>query len=360
MEHLIGPETFTPLSSWILILVLIASIFFLVKAADLLVEGASGLAYRLGIPQVIVGATVISLGTTTPECAVSVMAAWSGNSGLALGNAVGSVIADTGLIFGLGCLIKHLTADRFVLNRQGWIQVSVAVLLALLCYGTWIMNGEYAALGRPVGLLLLLLLAGYLCVSVRWARNHPQGMRGVVPEAMAGKAPGLPDTKEVARRERPIWLLARILSGLIIVIFASHILILAVSELVLRWGVPQVVVASTIVALGTSTPELVIGLASVFKGHDEILVGNVIGADILNILFVTGASAVASPLFMFDQQAQVPAIFLILHLPVMLLILGIFRLCIFDASKRGRFSRWMGIPLLTVYVVYSVLQYVVS
>ena len=97
--------------------------------------GASGLAYRFGISKVIVGATVVSLGTTSPECAVSVMAAWSGEPGLALGNAIGSIIADTGLIFGLGCMIAVLPADRFVLSRQGWVQFGSAALLALLCYG---------------------------------------------------------------------------------------------------------------------------------------------------------------------------------------------------------------------------------
>jgi cation:H+ antiporter len=360
MEHLIAPENFRPLSEWILLVIVAGSIFFLVTAADLLVDGASGLAYRIGMPKVIVGATIVSLGTTSPECAVSVMAAWSGNSGLALGNAVGSVIADTALIFGLGCLFKRLTADRFVLNRQGWVQFSVASLLAVLCYVTWVVKGPNASLSRTVGFLLLVLLAGYMAVSVRWARRHPMGEPVVVPEPIAGAAPGLPQPISRSQQYDLAWLVAKMVLGLAVIIFASHILILAVSELAIRWGVPQVVIAATLVAIGTSMPEMVIGLASVFKGHDELLVGNVIGADILNILFVIGASAVASPLPIFDQQAGVPAIFLLLHLPVMLLVLGLFRLYVFRASGRGRFSRWMGLPLLVIYVLYTVIQYAIG
>lgn len=360
MEHLIGPESFRLLSEWILLVIVAGSILFLVKAADLLVDGASGLAYRIGMPKVIVGATIVSLGTTSPECAVSVMAAWSGNSGLALGNAVGSVIADTALIFGLGCLFKRLAADRFVLNRQGWVQFSVASLLALLCYGTWLVAGENAQLPRSVGFFLLLLLVAYMAVSVRWARRHSRGEPFIVPEQIAGTAPGLPEPIASAREKKLVWLAVRMVLGLAVVIVASHLLILAVSELATRWGVPQVVVASTIVAIGTSMPELVIGMVSVFKGYDELLVGNVIGADILNILFVIGASAAASPLPLLDPRAGVPAIFLLLHLPVMLLVLGLFRLYIFKAAKRGRFSRWMGVPLLLIYVLFTVVQYAVS
>ncbi len=360
MEHLIGPESFRLLSEWILLAIVAGSILFLVKAADLLVDGASGLAYRIGMPKIIVGATIVSLGTTSPECAVSVMAAWSGNSGLALGNAVGSVIADTALIFGLGCLFKRLTADRFVLSRQGWVQFSVAFLLALFCYATWLVAGENAQLPRAVGFVLLLLLVAYMAVSVRWARRHSRGEPFIVPESLAGTAPGLPEPISSSRKAKLPWLVARMALGLAVVIFASHMLILAVSELATRWGVPQVVIAATIVAIGTSMPELVIGMVSVFKGYDELLVGNVIGADILNILFVIGASAAARPLPLLDPQASVPAIFLLLHLPVMLLVLGLFRLYIFKAAGRGQFSRWMGVPLLLIYVLYTVVQYAVS
>ena len=135
----------------------------------------------------------------------------------------------------------------------------------------------------------------------------------------------------------------------------------SVSELAeAHWGVPQIVIASTLVALGTSMPELAIGLTSVLKGRGEILVGNVLGADILNVLFVVGASAVAAPLPIVDAGAAVPNIALLVHLPAMLLILALFRGFSLDAARTGHFRRWAGVPLLALYAGYTVVQYAVS
>jgi cation:H+ antiporter len=120
------------------------------------------------------------------------------------------------------------------------------------------------------------------------------------------------------------------------------------------------VIAATLVAFGTSLPELVVGITSVLKGHKEILVGNVIGADILNVLFVVGASATAAPLPILDPEAKIPRILLYVHVPTMLLILVLFRLFIMRATRQGSFQRWYGVPLVLIYVGYTVLQYLVS
>ncbi len=360
MDHLIDPEWFLPLHQGWLVLITIVSIGALVKGADWLVEGASGLAYRLGLPKVIVGATIVSLGTTSPECAVSVMAAWSGNAGLALGNAVGSIIADTALIFGLGCAIARLPADRFVLNRQGWLQFGSASLLAAICFISWWFQGVEASVSRWAGMMLLGLLACYMLLSVRWARAHPRGEPFIVPREMEGAALVLPHSKEQTRHRTYGSLLASCLCGLGLVVLSSHVLVCAVAALAVRWGVPQVVVAATLVAIGTSMPELVVGLTSVIKRSPELLVGNVIGADVLNVLFVVGASATARPLPIVERGSAVPEIFLWLHLPVMLVVLGIFRLYIFRAVREGHFRRWMGIPLLLLYGAYAIAQYALS
>jgi cation:H+ antiporter len=359
VEHLIPAEWFVGAPKLVLLLVTAVSMAVLIKGADFLVEGASGVAYRLGMPKVIVGATIVALGTTSPECAVSVMAAWAGEPGLALGNAVGSIIADTGLIFGIGCLLAFLPADRFVLSRQGWVQFGVAVLLAVLCFGSFVIQGDAAELGRSVGVLLLALLIGYLILSVRWSRQHPQGESLQEPvEARGGQAGETTAATPVGRPA--LILLGLVVMGLAIVIFGSHILIESVSELARQWRVPEVVIAGTLVAFGTSLPELVVGITSIRKGHPELLVGNVIGADILNVLFVVGASAAAAPLPILDPAARVPAIFLLVHLPTMLAVLLMFRLFIFRAVRKGRFNRWMGWPLVITYVAYLVIQYVVS
>ncbi len=360
MENLIDPAWFLALSQSRLLLISCCAIAALVMGADRLVEGASGLAYRLGMPKVIVGATIVSLGTTSPECAVSVMAAWGGNSGLALGNAVGSIIADTALIFGLGSVLTRLPADRFVLNRQGWTQFGTASLLAVFCLISWQLNGAEAQLGRWTGAIFLCLLAGYMALSVRWARQHRGSGPFIVSEQVKGTGPLLPDPESRVQRQSLVHMSLLCLAGLAIVIFSSHILISAVSALAVRWGVPQVVVAATLVAVGTSMPEMVVGIASIVKGSPELLVGNVIGADVLNVLFVIGASAAARPLPIVEQGAAVPEIFLWLHLPVMLLVLTVFRAYIFRAGRTGSFERWMGVPLLLIYAAYAVAQYVLG
>jgi cation:H+ antiporter len=279
------------------------------------------------------------------------MAAWSGEPGLALGNAIGSIIADTGLIFGVGCLITRLPADRFVLNRQGWVQFGSGLLLSGLAYGAWAVSGDQAALGRWVGFLMVALLAVYLWFSVGWSTSHSR-----LEAASNGNETDAEDESGAW------WKLAVLaLSGLALVLLGSRALILSVTILAeVHWHVPQVVIAATLVALGTSTPELVIGMASIIKGQKEILVGNVIGADILNVLFVVGASAVAAPLPLLDPGARLPQILFLVHLPTMLLILLLFRIFIFRAASTGHFRRWQGIPLLGIYVIYTVVQYFVS
>lgn len=352
-------------SVYLLIGVATISLFVLMKGADWLVDGATALAYRIGMPKVLIGATVVSLGTTTPECAVSVLAAYSGNAGLALGNAVGSVIADTALIFGLGCLICRLPADRFILSRQGWIQFFCGVLLAAICYGAWFLHKDQAAIPRSAGFVLLGLLVAYMWVSVIWARHRSKQEFGEnVPDAENVDTDAITETGLESRfDEHPpiIWqALLRVLAGLVLVIFSAHFLIESISQLALRANIPEVVIAATLVAFGTSLPELVVGIASIRKGHPELLVGNVLGADILNVLFVIGASACAAPLPVVDPRAIIPEIFLYIHLPTMLIVLVYFRLCIAHANRQGFFSRWMGGPLVIMYVAYTLIQFLVS
>jgi cation:H+ antiporter len=352
VEYLIPDSLAQGQSQWILLLMSAVAVAAISKGADWLVEGASGVAYRFGISKVIVGATIVSLGTTSPECAVSVMAAWSGEPGLALGNAIGSIIADSGLIFGLGCVLTVLPADRFVLSRQGWVQFGSGLALAVICYGSWFVLGDAAYIGRWVGLLLLVALVAYLYMSILWSRQHRHGEPFQMDKA--------PDAERKAHVAIPV-LIGYGVAGLVLVLGSSRLMIVSVTELAeVHWHVPKVVIAATLIALGTSLPELVIGLTAIFKGHKEILVGNIIGADILNVLFVVGAAAVAAPLPIIEQGTKIPQIALYVHLPTMLAVLVLFRLFISRSAARGHFRRWYGIPLLLLYVAYTVTQYVIS
>lgn len=358
------PEAWFIGAHWSVLLVVGAvAMFALMNGADWLVKGASGIAYELGVPKIIVGATVVSLGTTAPECAVSVMAAWADQPGLALGNAVGSIIADTGLIFGLGCLLVALPADRFVLSRQGWVQVGSAMLLAALCYGAYALDRNDASLDRWVGALFLALLVAYMAISIRWSkqmagRAPPMHGHGEPPAAQHSK--GVDGARTASGAKKTFFLLGLIVVGLAVVVLSSDVLIKSVSEMALQIGIPDVVIASTVVALGTSLPELVVGLTSLRRGHPELLLGNVIGADILNVLFVIGASAIAKPLPIIDPHANPPEIFLWMHLPMMLLVLLTFRVFIHAAVKKGHFSKWMGWPLVGMYLAFVIVQFVLS
>ncbi len=347
---------------WLLLLIALVGMIGVVKGADWLVEGAAGIAARLGMPKIVIGATIVSLGTTSPEAAVSVLAAWQGDAGLALGNGVGSIIADTGLIFGIGCLMTRLPADKFVLSRQGWVQFGSAVLLAGICYGLYAMHGDAATLGRPIGALLVVLLIAYMAMSVRWSRQHPFGEPHMVDDQY-GDVIDLPGGSD-ARSDEPKLLSALIvmgLAGLAVVIVSGDALVSSVSEVAeVHWGVPKTVIAATLVAFGTSLPELIVGITAIRKGHAELLVGNVIGADILNVLFVIGAAALAKPLPITEPGTAQPLIFLWLHLPTMLIMLTLFRVYIFRATGRGNFSRWMGVPLVAMYLAYTVFGYVAS
>ncbi len=365
LATLLPHHWFVDLDTVWLILIAVAGMAAVIKGADWLVEGAAGIAKKLGMPEVVVGATIVSLGTTSPEMAVSVLAAFGGDAGLALGNGVGSIIADTGLIFGAGCMIAALPADRFVLSRQGWVQFGSAVLLAAICYGLWIGQGDAATITRPVGVVLTLLLVAYLVISVKWAKAHPSGTPGVVDEpGQPPKAADILGTDEATLDRHPghglPYLAALGLIGLAIVIGAGDALVQSVSITAERVGVPDAVIASTIVALGTSLPELVTGLTAIRKGHPELLVGNVIGADILNVLFVIGFSALAADLPIIETGANYPAVFLQLTIPTMLVMLLYMRGCIFAATAKGAFSRWMGAPLVVMYVAYLLASYAMS
>jgi cation:H+ antiporter len=325
-------------STIILLLIIIACIAILSKGADWMIDGVVDLAERTGLPKIVIGATVVSLGTTLPEAFVSVMAAYMGNPGLALGNGVGSIIADTGLIFGLTCILAAVPVNRFILNRTGWVQIGTAVLLVAISVIALLVMEEGPKLMRWVGFMFLGMLVLYLYVTYLWAR---QGS-GVLPEEAESEHELMSLGKS--------WTL--VIGGLFLVILGARVLVPAASEIALRFGVPDDVIAATMVAFGTSLPELMTAIAAIRKGHPEITVGNIVGADVLNVLFVIGASAVAAPLV-------IPMNFYYFHFPAMLIILFSFRVFI-SMNREGVFYRWQGYWLLSIYVIYVVLQYTLN
>ena len=325
-------------TTFVLLIIIVVCIAMLSFGADWMIDGVVDLAERTGMPKIVIGATIVSLGTTLPEAFVSVMAAYMGNPGLALGNGVGSIIADTGLIFGLTCILAAVPVNRFILNRTGWVQVGVATLLVLIALAVLLIGDGPPRLERWVGFMFLGMLGLYLYVTYRWAKQGTGELAGDVVEEHELMSVG------------KSWLL--IIVGLVLVILGARVLVPSASVIAVRFGVPDDVIAATMVAFGTSLPELMTAIAAVRKGHPEITVGNIVGADVLNVLFVIGAAAVASPL-------MIPMNFYYFHFPAMLIILYSFRVFI-SMNRGGEFHRWQGVWLLGVYLVYVILQYTLN
>jgi len=324
-----------------LVATIVVAIVMLAKGADWLVANAVAVSVRWGVPRTVVGATVVSLGTTTPEAAVSVLATFQGRSGMALGNAVGSIICDTGLILGIACLIAPLRFDPGVVTRQGWVQLACGVLLVVACL-PWTVpiaalttGGNLPQIG---GWFFLGLLTLYMVWSVRLARQAAADEEPATDVARAGLAS----------------LVFSLVAAIAIVVMTSSVLIAAAAELANRFSVPPSVIAATLVAFGTSLPELTVVVTATLKGHGDLAIGNVIGADILNVLFVAGAAAAVTPDGLFASNS-----FFFIQFPAMIFILIVFRLGI-CMVRDGTFRRPFGFVLVGTYVFVTLVSYLFS
>ncbi len=332
-------QFFAKQSPWALAAEIVAILTVLGKSADWLVSEAVVLSERSGMPKVIVGATIVSLGTTAPEVAVSVLAALRGDPDIALGNAVGSIICDTGLILGIACLINPLRLPREIVNRQGWLQFGSGCLLVAACWPWGTGDNPFRTGGnlpQMAGVTFIVLLAGYLWLSVRWAKSSRQTVDL--------------EEYEVDKRAPMALVVAKLLLAIFIVVCASGVLIPAIKEAAQRMGVPGAIVAATLVAFGTSLPELVTAVTAAFRKHGDLAVGNIIGADILNVLFVAGPSAAVTQ----GGLTAAPSFFQVLF-PGMLLVLLVFRVGVF--FSKDEMKRSFGVVLILVYVAVMVLCY---
>lgn len=273
----------------------------LAVGADWLVSGSSRLAGALGVPPLVTGLTVVAFGTSAPELVVSVDAAWRGQPGLAVGNVMGSTVANVGLIVGLSALLAPLEVHRRLLTRESPLVVGVlAAVLAL----TW-----DASLGRLEAVALLACFALYAGFLLRWALRRELGPVGpahpgrIVPGALVDALGGEPDAAGDGEGEdlqsTPVNRLTesgRILVGLGALVLGADWLVGAAASLARGLGVPEAVVGATLVAVGTSLPELASSAAASLRGLGDVAVGNVLGSNIFNLTLVLGAAAAVRPL----------------------------------------------------------------
>lgn len=321
----------------VLAVIIIASLYIVSKGADLLVDEAVNLSLIWGIPKTIIGATIVSLGTTLPETSVSVMAALQDNADLALGNAIGSMIVNTGLIIGLAAVIGKLTIDQKVVKRQGEIQVGAALLITVVSL-PFLSPGPGGSVSKGAGFFFLFLLVLYVLLSLRWSKED-------------GVSIPLEDATETSKTgQSSLISMVKMFIGVLLVVISSRILVPAVEITAIRVGIPQSIIAATLIAFGTSVPELVTAITSVRKGHGDLAIGNVTGANILNVLLVTGGAAAVS-----TGGLTVPTNYYKLQFPTLIIILLVFRY--FTRQGNEAITKIQGLILLLIFGIYFALSY---
>ncbi|UCG74736.1 MAG: calcium/sodium antiporter, partial [Gemmatimonadota bacterium] len=296
--------------------------------ADLLVRGAVALARQARVPPVVVALTVVALGTSLPELVVALQAAFTGYPGILLGNVVGSNIANVLLVMGVPALVYRITCSQETVRRDAFVMLGASFLLFAIC-----LTGEIT---RLAGVVLLLGLVAYSAYNAR-AAGHLEMDRTARVEWVLG----------LPRKARTSILF--IVIGLVCLPLGADLLIEAAVELAITFGVSNAIVGLTLVAVGTSLPELAtVGVAAA-RGHMDVAVGNVLGSNTLNILAIMGLAAVASP-----RPITVPQSFLTFHLPIMLLATLVLA---GHACRRGGIPRSTAVVLVAAYGVYVVLLY---
>lgn len=313
------------------VLLFAVGLLCLIKGGDWFVDGATGLARRFHLPELLIGATVVSIGTTLPEVMVSTTSALTGHGEIAYGNAIGSVICNAALIAAVTIAVRPGPVDRAALRTPVLFFFAAAALYALVAHT----SGQFT---RPVGLTLLAMFAVYMAVTVLQMR------RGAVPAAGEEAAAGSVG--------RDLGLLA---VGAALIALGADLLVDNGTLIAQALGVPESVIALTFVALGTSLPELVTAITSLVKGHGALSLGNVIGANLFNLVLVSGVSVTLAP-FSIPQAAVIAGhnASLVLDLPVMLLVMLLLTV---PALVRGKLSRVQGLALLAVYGAFCAVQF---
>lgn len=320
------------------VLLFLLGLVLLIKGGDYFVDGATGLAHRFHIPELLIGATVVSIGTTLPEVMVSATSAVSGHGEIAYGNAIGSIICNTALIAALTIAIRPSKVEQKTFRTPVIFFFTAAIFYSLTAYVT----GYFS---RMTGVLMLLIFVIYMVFTIRQAIRSPQ--------ADAEKTESSSDTADTALWKEIVLLIA----GAVLIALGANLLVDNGTLIAEGLGVPESVIALTFVALGTSLPELITAITSLVKGHGALSLGNIIGANLFNLVLVSGVSTLLSP-FSIPQSQTIAGInaSLVIDIPVMLFVMAFMTL---PALKTGKLTRVQGIILLLVYAAFCSLQFII-
>jgi len=305
------------------VLFLLLGLVLLYFGAQILIKGGAALAFRFGLNALVIGLTVIAYGTSSPELVVSLQATLNGTGAIAIGNVIGSNICNIALILGLCSLINPLNASAQVIRREVPIMIGVSLLLVAVLWD--------GAIGRADGAVLLGGLFVYTWFTVRGARTEKDKLAGEeYDQDFKGGGTGLGRS------------FAMVLAGLAVLIGGSHLFVQGAVEIARTWGVSDAVIGLTVVAIGTSLPELATSLVAALRKHSDVAIGNIVGSNIFNVLGILGVTALVQPL----DATGISRIDLGVMLVMAIALLPL-------AWSGGRVTRLEGAVLLAAYVAYT-------
>lgn len=313
------------------VLLFIVGLLFLIKGGDWFVDGASALARRFHLPELLIGATVVSIGTTLPEVMVSTMSALSGHGEIAYGNAIGSVICNAALIAAITIAVRPGKVDPKTLKIPVLFFFAAAAIYCVAAYG-------FGKFTRPMGFIMLAMFVAYIAANIHQMKNAPAEEHEEEEETMP-----LPR------------MLMLLVLGAVLIAMGANLLVDNGTLIAQSLGVPESVIALTFVALGTSLPELVTAITSLIKGHSDLSLGNVVGANVFNLVLVSGVSVALAP-FTVPQSATIFGMnsSLVLEIPVMIAVMVLLTA---PALVKGKLSRVQGVALLVIYAVFCGIQF---
>lgn len=329
-----------------IILLFVFGLILLIKGGDWFVDGATAIARKFHLPELLIGATVVSIGTTLPEVMVSASGAMSGNGAMAYGNAIGSIICNTSLIAAITIAIKPSKADKKTIIFPVCFFFGAAIFYTANAY-------IFGTFSRISGIILLVGFLVYMVTLVLQMIRKP----------VSANPLDLVDVTEYEAIEHEentfksiILPIIYLVAGAAVIAVGADLLVDNGTKIAEALGVPQTVIALTFVALGTSLPELVTAITSLAKGHGSLSLGNIIGANLFNLVLVSGVSIAINP-FDVPSAATIGGMnaSLVLDIPVMFAVMLILTL---PVLLKGKLSRWQGVTLLGIYAAYCTMQFV--
>lgn len=315
---------------------LIVGFFLLIKGADIFVSGASNISKKLGIPSVIVGLTIVSLGTSAPELAVSAISSLEGSNEIAVGNVLGSNLFNTLMVLGVTTIIMALTIKKSEVKRDFSINILVIILLLLLTFTT-LLGGKDNYISRLDGIVLLIGCISYITYLILSVKKGKVSSENVQEEL------ALESTNEISIFKS----IFKLVIGVAGIVIGGQIVVDSATSIATSLGMSEKLVGLTIVAIGTSLPELVTSVVAAIKGEEDIALGNILGSNIFNILLIIGLSSAISPIAVSSNL-----IFDFVFLIVVTLIIGI--MIFINKSEEKRFGKKEGIILVVFYVIYMI------